>query len=140
MQAIRCAITLGLLLRGLALGQGGAFTTGDLFDGFEGAWLSNPKQMGPDYFAVEAQQRERFGYQGTLGTWVCAGIRLNGKKLKAGEAVHIVVPNGNSISKLQAVYSYDRKSWRPVEIQRGPFDFDVPLEPEHRAVYFAGLR
>jgi hypothetical protein len=112
-------------------------TTQDFFDGFEGAWLSNTKELGRNHFSIEAQQRERFGYQGTLGTWVCAGIHLKGKQVSAGDAVRIVVPNGNSIAKLRAVYSYDRKTWQPVLTQRASFDFDVPLKFGYSEVYFA---
>ncbi len=132
-----------LLLTCLAAGLGWpapldrTISVSDLFGGFEGAWLSDAKQLGPNHFSVEAQQRERFGYQGTLGTWVCGGIRLKNKTVGNGDTVRIVIPNGNSIARLRAVYSYDHKTWQPVKVQRGPFDFDVPLEPGRSAVYFA---
>ena len=52
-------------------------TVSDFFGDFEGASLVNPKQLGPNHFALETQSAEKYGGQGRLGVWVCAGIRLN---------------------------------------------------------------
>jgi zinc carboxypeptidase len=109
----------------------------DFFGDFEGASLVNPRQLGPNHFAVETQSVEKYGGQGRLGVWVCAGIRLNEATIKNGDVIRIVVPAGNKSAKLRAVFSYDRRNWQPVETQRAPFDFDVPLRPGRKAVYFA---
>jgi Zinc carboxypeptidase len=114
-----------------------ALTVSDFFGDFEGASLVNPKQLGPNHFALETQSVEKFGGQGRLGVWVCAGIRLNQATVTTGDIVRIVVPDGNKSAKLRAVYSYDRKNWQVVETQRAAFDFDVPLRRGEKAVYFA---
>lgn len=107
------------------------------FGGFEAASLINPKRVGPNHFTVEAQDNRRYGNQGSLMTWACGGIRLGEATTTKGDHVRIVVPNGNKTANLRAVYSYDRRTWQPVSVQRAPFDFDVPLEPGRKAVYFA---
>ena len=108
----------------------------DLFGGFEAASLINPKRVGPNHFTIEVQDNRNYGNQGTLMTWACGGIRLGGKS-RRGDSVRVVVLNGNKSANLRAVYSYDRRTWRPVLVQRTSFDFDVPLEPGRKAVYFA---
>lgn len=120
-----------------AVGQNRAITAKDFFAGFEGASLINPRQAGPNHFTVEAQDNRRYGNQGSLMTWACAGIRLNGVKIANGDQLRITVPNGNKSSDLRAVYSYDRQTWQAVSVQRAAFDFDIPLEPGRQAVYFA---
>jgi hypothetical protein len=120
-----------------AKGREAAITVGDFFGGYDGASLIHPQMLGPNYFSVEAQSAENHGYQGTLAVWACAGIRLDHVRVRPGEALRIVVPNGNNGADLHAVYSYDREHWQLVTTQRTSFDFDVPLEPGHKAVYFA---
>lgn len=133
----------GLLV--LSLGIVGAKTSdtretvsvSDFFGGFEGASLVNPKQVGPNHFSLETQSIKLFGGQGRLGTWVCAGIRLDHLKVNDGDSVRIVVPDGNKSAVLRAVYSFDRRDWQFVKMQRTSFDFDVPIEKGRKAVYFA---
>jgi hypothetical protein len=112
-------------------------TVSDFFGGFEGASLINPKQLGRNYFSLETQSSKTFGQQGRLGTWVCAGIKLDNVQINDGDVVRIVVPDGNKSAVLRAVYSFDRKNWKFVTTQRASFDFDIPLEKRRKAVYFA---
>jgi Zinc carboxypeptidase len=135
------AIILGSALAGVVFSASThatkTLTVGDFFGGFEGASLINPKQLGTNYFSLETQSSETYGPQGRLGTWVCAGIKLDKVQINDGDVVRIVVPDGNKSAKLRAVYSFDHKNWKFVTTQRAPFDFDVPLEKGRKAVYFA---
>jgi hypothetical protein len=126
----------GLLINANAHGPK-SLTVSDLFGGFEGASLINPKQLGPNYFSLQTQSADVFGPQGRLGTWVCAGIKLDKVQIKDGDVVRIVVPDGNKSAVLRAVYSFDHKNWKFVTTQRAAFDFDVPLEKGRKVVYFA---
>jgi len=130
-------VLFALIASATTIPQTRALTVSDFFGDFEGASLVNPKQLGPNHFALETQSVEKYGGQGRLGVWVCAGIRLDKATVTTGDVVRIVVPDGNKSAKLRAVYSYDRKNWQMVETQREPFDFDVPLRKGEKAVYFA---
>jgi len=135
------AIILGSALAGLLINAHAhgakTLTVSDFFGGFEGASLINPKQLGPNYFSLQTQSAEAFGPQGRLGTWVCAGIKVDKVQIKDGDVVRIVVPDGNKSAVLRAVYSFDHKNWQFVTTQRTAFDFDVPLEKGKKVVYFA---
>src|SRR5262245_31096916 len=134
---MRYLIIICTLATVVSFPQKRTISVNDFFGDFEGASLVNPKQLGPNHFALETQSAEKYGGQGRLGVWVCAGIRLNQASIQKGDVVRIVVPDGNKSAKLRAVFSYDRRNWQPVETQRAPFDFDVPLRSGQKAVYFA---
>jgi hypothetical protein len=135
------AIILGSALAGVVFGASAhatkTLTVSDFFGAFEGASLINPKQLGTNYFSLETQSSETFGAQGRLGTWVCAGIKLDKIQINDGDVVRIVVPDGNKSAVLRAVYSFDHKNWKFVTTPRAAFDFDVPLEKGRKVVYFA---
>src|SRR5262245_36850111 len=128
---------LALLIPAAVSAQVRGISVRDFFGDFEGASLVNPQQIERNSFSLEAKSNQTYGNQGSLMTWVCAGIRIPPGQAGQGEVVRISVPNGNKIAALHAVYSYDRVTWRPVPARRRSFDFDVPLDPGQKAVYFA---
>jgi hypothetical protein len=129
-------VTAALILFPYPGAAQGDITVKDFFGDFDGASLVNLTSTGANAFSLEAQSNVKYGAQGSLGTWACAGIRPRTAAKKA-RSVRITVPNGNKLSDLRAVFSQDRRHWEPVPTQRSSFDFDVPLDSGSKEVYFA---